>query len=60
MSSLVQVIIGDLGQQAIIWADDDSNLGRHMTTLGHDELNVLHTYGVIAIFAYDLVKVWVC
>ena len=36
-STLVQVMIGALRQQAIIWANVDPDLSRHVVSLSHNE-----------------------
>ena len=37
-STLVQVTVGNVRQQAITWAKVDPALYRHVASLGHDEL----------------------
>ena len=37
-STLVQVRLGAIKQQAITWANVDWDLWRHMASLGHNEL----------------------
>ena len=37
-STLVQVMLGAIRQQAITWANVDPDLCRHVASLGHNEL----------------------
>ena len=38
-STLVQVMLGAVRQQAIAWANDDQNLCHHIASPGHNELD---------------------
>ena len=38
-STLVQVMVAAVRQQAIIWTNVDPDLCRHMASVGHKELN---------------------
>ena len=46
-STLVQVWLGAVRQQAITWAIVDPDLCRHMASLGHNELNSWFMFGAV-------------
>ena len=57
-STLVQVMVGVVRQQAITWANDDSVPCRLMATLGHNELTLKHL-GIVSFSKYNL-NFWKC